>query len=146
MWAKRMLKIAGTLALVATLPVIGRSVGFFTRAAAATNLDWPFYGNDLANTRFQDVDVINPGNVGSLRVAWVFHTGVLDPESELEVSPIVVNGVMFVTDGHDSVFALDAATGQERWAYKPTEIPNEMPPLSQLSICCGRANRGVALG
>src|SRR5216684_4445998 len=54
------------------------------------NHDWPNHGKDLANTRFQNLDQINPGNVKNLQVAWVFHTGVLDPLSELEATPIEV--------------------------------------------------------
>jgi len=88
-------------------------------AGSPANLDWRHYGNDLHNTRFQDVDQINPGNAGKLKVAWVFHTGVLDPKAELQVSPIVIKGRMFVTDGHSDLFALDAATGRQIWAYKP---------------------------
>jgi len=42
------------------------------------NHDWPNHGKDLANTRFQNLDQINPTNVKNLQVAWVFHTGVLD--------------------------------------------------------------------
>ena len=76
------------------------------------NHDWPNHGKDLANTRFQNLDQINPSNVKNLQVAWVFHTGVLDPLSELEASPIEVDGRLFITDGHDDVFALNAATGQ----------------------------------
>src|SRR5712691_2339097 len=78
---------------------------------------WPHHGKDLANTRFQNLDQINPNNVKNLQVAWVFHTGVLDPLSELEVSPIEVNGRLFVTDGHDNVFALNAATGKKLWKF-----------------------------
>jgi PQQ-dependent dehydrogenase (methanol/ethanol family) len=110
------------------------------------NHDWRFYGKDLANTRFQNVDQINRNNVHELKVAWVFHTGVLDPLGELEVSPIVVDGRMYVTDGHDNVFALNAATGKLIWSYKPTEIPGEMPPLDEVTVCCGRNNHGVAFG
>jgi len=113
---------------------------------AAENHDWPNHGNDLANTRFQNVDQINPTNVKKLKVAWVFHTGVLDPLAELQVSPIMVDGRLFVTDGHDNVFALDAATGQQIWAFKPLDIPGEMPPLEQIKVCCGRNNKGVAVG
>jgi len=113
---------------------------------AAENHDWPHHGNDLANTRFQDVDQINPDNVDKLKVAWVFHTGVLDPKAELQVSPIMVDGRLFVTDGHDNVFALDAATGQQIWAFKPLEIPGEMPSLDEIFVCCGRNNKGVAVG
>ena len=119
---------------------------YLPRVKAAENLDWPHYGNDLANTRFQPVDQINRTNVNKLKVAWVFHTGVLDPMAELDVSPIEVDGRLFVTDGHDDVFALDAATGRQLWAYKPLEILGEMPPLDQLFVCCGRNNKGVAFG
>lgn len=110
------------------------------------NVDWRHYGNDLANRRFQNVDQINPSNVKDLQVAWVFHTGVLDPGGALPVTPIVVDGRMYVTDGHDDVFALDAETGKQIWAYKPTSIPGEMPSLDQVSACCGRNNFGVAFG
>jgi quinohemoprotein ethanol dehydrogenase len=113
-----------------------------SRLFAQTRLDWPNYGNDLANTRFQNVDQINPGNVGTLKVAWVFHTGVLDPLAELQVSPIVIDGRMFVTDGHDDVFALDAATGKQIWAYKPFT----MKQIEKFIVCCGRNNKGVAYG
>jgi hypothetical protein len=46
--------------------------------STATTVDWPSYGNDLANTRFQNLDQINPTNVAQLQPAWVFHTGVND--------------------------------------------------------------------
>jgi quinohemoprotein ethanol dehydrogenase len=112
-------------------------------ALAQTSLDWPFYGGDLANTRYQNVDQINPSNVANLKVAWIFHTGVLDPKAELEVSPIEVNGTVYITDGHDDVFAVDAVTGSQKWAYMPITIAGEMPPLTSISVCCGRNNRGV---
>ncbi len=114
-------------------------------AGAPDNVDWRHHGNDLANTRFQNVDQINPSNVGNLTVAWVFHTGVLDELAELQASPIVIDGRMFVTDGHDDLFALDAATGRQIWAFKPLEL-GEMPPLDRLTVCCGRNNKGVAFG
>lgn len=105
--------------------------------------DWPNHGKDLANTRFQDLDQINPGNVNNLRVAWVFHTGVLDPLAELEASPIEVGGKLFITDGHDNVFALNAATGQMLWQF---EGFNDEAQLAAFFLCCGRNNHGVAYG
>ncbi len=117
-------------------------LAFPNSAAAAENLDWTHYGNDLANSRFQAADQINPSNVSRLRPAWIFHTGVLDPQASLEVSPIVADGRMFVTSGHDDVFALDAATGRERWSYHP----KLRVPITHVSLCCGEVNRGVAFG
>jgi PQQ enzyme repeat len=107
------------------------------RTSALTNLEWRLYSNDLASTRFQDADQINTSNASNLKVAWVFHTGVLDPQAELETSPIEVGGTVYITDGHDDVFALDATTGEQKWAYKPTQIPGEMPPWR--SVCLLRA-------
>lgn len=106
------------------------------------SVDWRYYGNDLANTRFQSVDQIDRANVAGLRPAWVFHTGLLDPATSFEDSPIIVDGTMYVSTGHDDVFALDAATGQQKWAYHP----DDMPPLTQLHICCGQDSRGVGYG
>ena len=107
------------------------------------NHDWLHHGNDLANTRFQNLDQINPGNVKNLKVAWVFHTGVLDPLAELEATPIEVDGRLFITDGHDNVFALNAATGRMLWKFDGF---SDEAQLAAFFLCCGRNNHGVAYG
>jgi len=109
---------------------------------AQENLEWRHNGQDSANQRFQDVDQINPSNVAKLKPAWIFHTGISDANMSMEMTPIVIGGVMYVTSGDDDVFALNAATGKQIWAYHPTD----MPPLSTLPICCNNDNRGVAVG
>src|SRR5436309_3630459 len=135
----------GTILLV---PLLGAAALWLLPSRASSddgkNVDWPNYGNGLHNARFQAVDQINTSNAKKLEAAWVFHTGVLDPLAELQASPIVVNGRMFVTDGHDDVFALDAATGKQIWAYKPLDT-GDMPPIEQMIVCCGRNNKGVAV-
>jgi quinohemoprotein ethanol dehydrogenase len=105
--------------------------------------DWLHHGNDLANTRFQNLDQINPGNVKNLKVAWVFHTGVLDPLAELEATPIEVDERLFITDGHDDVFALHAATGKMLWKFDGF---TDEAQLAAFFLCCGRNNHGVAYG
>src|SRR6202453_2714953 len=82
----------------------------------AQELDWPYYGNDVYNSRFQDIDQINPSNVSQLKTAWIFHTGVFDPNMSMEMTPLVVNGVMYVPTGDDDVFALNPTTGKQIWA------------------------------
>jgi quinohemoprotein ethanol dehydrogenase len=112
----------------------------------AQEVDWPYYGNDQGNTRYQNIDQINLTNVSQLKPAWTFHTGVLpsaQPGLALEMTPLVVDGVMYVTSGIDDVFALNPTTGAQIWHYNPAA---DMPALSTLPICCGRDNRGVAYG
>ena len=70
-----------------------------------------------------------------LHAAWIFQTDVLDT---METSPIVVNGVMYVTTSFDHVYALDAKTGEQFWEYK-----HKMGPVT--TYCCGPNNRGVAV-
>ena len=89
----------------------------------AQELDWPHYGNDVYNSRFQNIDQINLTNVSQLKPAWTFHTGISDPNMSMEMTPIVVDGVMYVTNGDDDVFAVDATTGKQSWAYYPTDMP-----------------------
>jgi quinohemoprotein ethanol dehydrogenase len=144
--AIRQMRLRRNLVLIAA--VFGMCFAFLLyfgalRTSALTNLEWRLYSNDLASTRFQDADQINTSNASNLKVAWVFHTGVLDPQAELETSPIEVGGTVYITDGHDDVFALGATTGEQKWAYKPTQIPGEMPPLDEVFVCCGLNNRGV---
>jgi alcohol dehydrogenase (cytochrome c) len=86
-------------------------------------------------TRFYPNPQINRGNVGRLHPAWIFQTEV---KESLETSPIVVNGVMYVTTSYSHVYALDAKTGAEIWHFKP-----KLGPVT--TFCCGPNNRGVAV-
>ena len=78
---------------------------------------------------------INTTNVSKLRPAWIFQTEV---KESLETSPIVINGVMYVTTSFNHVYALDARTGEEIWHFK-----HKMGPITV--FCCGPNNRGVAV-
>jgi len=90
---------------------------------------------DYTQSRYFPNKQINVGNVSKLRPAWVFQTEVKDT---METSPIVVNGVMYVTTAFDHVYALDARTGEELWHYK-----QKLGPIT--TYCCGPNNRGVAV-
>ena len=90
---------------------------------------------DYRQTRFYPNNQINTGNVGKLHPAWLFQTEVKDT---METSPIVVNGVMYVTTAQDHVYALNARTGAQLWHYK-----QKLGPVT--TFCCGANNRGVAV-
>jgi quinohemoprotein ethanol dehydrogenase len=135
------------LLLTATALCLGMTLYFGASLTSAEHEhgshDWLHHGNDLANTRFQNLDQINPGNAKNLNVAWVFHTGVLDPLAELEATPIEVDERLFITDGHDDVFALHAATGKMLWKFDGF---SDEAQLAAFFLCCGRNNHGVAYG
>lgn len=127
----------------AVVGLLVAATGTPAAAAAGGPVGWPSYGNDLANTRYQNLDGIGTANAAKLKPLWVFHTGALDKKSSFEASPLVVGDTMYVSTGHDDVFALDAATGAQKWVYHA--LP-DMPPIKELSVCCGKDNRGVAYG
>src|ERR1700735_4269998 len=89
----------------------------------AQEVDWPYNGGDLWNRRFQSIDLINPSNVSQLKPAWVFNTGTGGPNVHKEVTPRVVDGVMYITDGEDDVFALNPTTGKQIWKYTASDVP-----------------------
>ncbi|MCI0431521.1 MAG: PQQ-binding-like beta-propeller repeat protein [Rhodospirillales bacterium] len=86
-------------------------------------------------TRYYPARQINVSNVNKLRPAWIFQTEVVET---METTPIVVNGVMYVTTAFSHVYALDARTGEQLWHYK-----HNMGPVTV--FCCGPNNRGVAV-
>ena len=98
-------------------------------------------GGDWSNSRYSTLTQITPANVKNLKGAWVIHLGSgLGAKYSLEATPIVKDGVMYVTSGNDDVFALDAKTGALIWEHKSGIDQN----IS--TVCCGWDNRGVALG
>ncbi len=83
--------------------------------------EWRVYGGDAAGTHYSPLDQINRDNVGQLEVAWVYRSGDAGPRSQIQCNPIVVRGVLYGTTPGLKVFALDAATGSERWRFDPFE-------------------------
>jgi quinoprotein glucose dehydrogenase len=87
--------------------------------AAAGYRDWKVYGGGPESIRYSNLNQINRENVQKLRVAWTFDTGDAFDASEMQCNPIVVDGVLYATTPKLRVIALDAATGQLRWAFDP---------------------------
>jgi quinoprotein glucose dehydrogenase len=86
--------------------------------------EWRTWGGDLGNTRYAPLDQINASNFNTLEVAWRFKTDNLGPRPEfnLQSTPLMVKGVLYTTGGtRRAVVALDAASGELRWAYSLDE-------------------------
>ncbi len=97
--------------------------------------NWLMYSGTLDSKRFSRLDQIHNRNVAALELKWAHHIPQLD---RAETTPLVVDGVMFITESPSNVVAVDAATGRPFWRYEH-ELPDD------LRICCGRNNRGVAI-
>ncbi|MGH9672506.1 MAG: pyrroloquinoline quinone-dependent dehydrogenase [Bryobacteraceae bacterium] len=102
----------------------------------ATTADWPHYGGTYRSWRYSALGQVNARNVRRLTPAWVFQTG--DPDGGLQVTPIVVGGVMYLSTSHNRIFALDAATGRVLWRYD-FALPRDFVTFY------GPWNRGVAV-
>jgi quinoprotein glucose dehydrogenase len=105
------------------------------------NVDWLRVGNDPGCMRYSQLDQINRENVTRLKPAWTYHTRELEGRrgKTIECTPIVIDGVMYITTGYLRVVALDAATGKELWQFDPLkDHPFAHRPAS------GGVNRGCA--
>lgn len=102
--------------------------------ANAANREWPQHGLDAGNQRLSPITAINPKTVGKLVPKWIWQSGIV---GTFQATPIVVDGAMFVSLPFSSVAALDAASGRELWRYTHTRNVDK--------LCCGPANRGVAV-
>lgn len=122
-WCAKMKQLANSICLALCV---------FSQAALA---DWPLYAGDWNHQRHSPLVEINPQNISKLQLAWEFDTGL---ESTFQSTPIVIDGVMIVSLPFNHVLALDAATGQQLWKYTHTRQTDR-------AMCCGPANRGVAV-
>jgi quinohemoprotein ethanol dehydrogenase len=111
--------------------------GAFMRANEAKTADWPSTGLDYAETRFSKLDQVNASNVKDMGLVWSYN---LESTRGVEATPLVVDGIMYVTASWSIVHAVDVRTGKRIWTYDP-KIKREFGYKG----CCDVVNRGVAL-
>ncbi|MGI9519508.1 MAG: pyrroloquinoline quinone-dependent dehydrogenase [Pirellulaceae bacterium] len=104
-------------------------------ANASDQNDWPGIGNDPGCMRYSTLDQINRTNVAQLKPAWTYRTGEGDRTNEC--TPLIIDGVMYITTNHLRCVALDAATGAELWSFDPFADGRERKLLAS-----GGVNRG----
>jgi len=96
--------------------------------------NWTTYGKNYSGWRYSELGEINSSNVARLAPRWVFQTGV---PGNMETTPLIADGLMFLTAASNHAFALDLLTGKPYWHYAKT-------PPKVLDLCCGEVNRGFA--
>ena len=106
-------------------------------AATETPEQWQTYGGSYDETRHSSLSQINRDTLSDLGVAWVYD---MQKPRGVEATPIVVDGVMYVSGSWSVVYALDARTGKELWVYDP-----KVSGDAAAKGCCDVVNRGVAV-
>ena len=92
-----------------------------------SNLDefnnWSEYLGDKARTHYSSLNQINTSNVGDLEISWIYNSGDLekDQKTQIQCSPIVVNGILYGTNPKIKLFAIDGKTGKELWKFNPDD-------------------------
>lgn len=122
--------------LISTAPGLAAPVDDARLVGAdADTSDWLLPGRDYADRRFSPLDQIGTGNVQKLVPKWIYQTGI---SATFQTTPLVADGVMYLSAPFSHVMAVDARTGREIWRYEHKSRAKK--------LCCGSANRGVALG
>jgi len=111
--------------------------GASIRANTKATKDWPSYGLDYAETRFSRLTQISDANVKDLGLAWSYN---LESTRGVEATPLVVDGVMYVSASWSVVHAIDVRSGKRLWTFDP-KVSREIG----FKGCCDVVNRGVAL-
>ena len=97
--------------------------------------NWLMYSNTYNSWRFSRLTQINTQNVKNLHVKWLFQGR---HQEKFETTPLVIDGIMYLTRPENAIYALDAATGRQLWMYEYRNPPRTFN-------CCGRVNRGLAV-
>ena len=103
--------------------------------AADEPQNWLTYNGGYSSQRYSELDQVTPRNVDDLEVKWTLQNQVF---GAWQTNPIVVDGIMYITQRPNDVMAVDAVTGRVFWMYRHTNAENAR-------VCCGANNRGVAV-
>src|SRR6478672_753695 len=123
--------------LVSLFPVLLGAHGTYERLtlAAREPHNWLIYSGAYNSQRYSTLDQITPANVKTLEQKWVFQAESLQ---KFETTPLVLDGIMYLTQPPNDVVALDARTGRPFWIY-------QYRPAPASKVCCGAVNRGLAI-
>ncbi|MDA0206010.1 MAG: PQQ-dependent dehydrogenase, methanol/ethanol family [Acidobacteria bacterium] len=130
---KYTMRLAAGLLFAATLTAQVTSERLLNAAQEPGN--WLTYSGTYQSQRYSPLDQITRENASKLKLSWVFQASSLQ---KFEATPLVVDGVMYLTQAPNDVVALDAKTGRKFWTYN-----HQLPET--INVCCGAVNRGLAI-
>ena len=134
--------LAAAVAIAAAVGVSTSLAGQTAAGGPQAETEWRFFGSDAGATRYSPANQITANNVRDLRVAWRWSARNFGPRPavSMQVSPLIVDGVMYTTAGANrDVVAIDAGTGQQLWHWRPTgELTRWFDIIDPLSRTSGR--------
>ncbi|HYW44274.1 MAG TPA: PQQ-dependent dehydrogenase, methanol/ethanol family [Bryobacteraceae bacterium] len=126
---------AATLLLAAALACAAQAPYERILGAGSDPGNWLTYSGNYSGQRYSALSQITAANVARLKPAWVYQTA---DSSKFETSPIIADGIVYISEPPTGAAALDARTGRPLWSYR-REMPRDIRP------CCGEVNRGLAI-
>src|SRR5262245_41097402 len=131
---KRLL-LSFALAVAASYGIAAQVSSARLAGAAQDAKNWLIYSGNYSSTRYSQLAQITPANVKNLELKWMYQGAAV---GAWQTTPLVVDGIMYLTQRPNDVVALDAKTGRVFWIYRHTLSPT-------LLVCCGANNRGLAM-
>jgi alcohol dehydrogenase (cytochrome c) len=113
----------------------GKVMAARLREASREPRNWLTYNGSYLSQHHSELNAITPENVSRLGLEWTYQARSLE---KFETTPLVVDGVMYLTEAPNTIAALDARTGRLYWKYV-----HALPPVTY--ACCGNVNRGLAI-
>ena len=139
---RRIVPVALGLLLLAAMPVRAADPEIDRLLQSPVGKDWVTNGGNLTNQRYSTLKQIDTTNVKQLKGAWMTRLkgSGLGGKYSFEATPLVKDGIMYISTGNDDVFALNAKTGEILWEH--------WSGIGQTisTVCCGWLNRGLAMG
>ncbi len=90
-------------------------------ACQSDQKEWKIYGGNKTANHYSSLHEIDTSNVAQLAIAWEYHTGDAQEKTQIQVNPIIVDGILFGVSPKLKLFAVDAASGKEKWVFNPID-------------------------
>ncbi len=102
--------------------------------------DWAVYGGNKNNNHYSSLSQVDTANVAALKVVWEYHTGDAEGNTQMQVNPVIVKGILYGVSAKLKLFALNAATGKEQWRFDPltdTAVSAKGKGYFSMNVCRG---------